>query len=110
MREALQEFAESYLAFHPGQRSAQAVVYPAPKRHVASGGSGQVEDVGIGKGLRIAVGGADQEEDLLPAPYLLAADLLVHQRRTAVDLHRAVESQHLLDSRVDETRVLAQTV
>ena len=61
----------------------------------------RIEDVGIGKALRIPVGGAEQKADLLTLPQGDAGELDVLQRVAGEEMQGRVEPQQFFDRRGD---------
>jgi hypothetical protein len=78
---------EQRFGLEPGDVLADALVEPHPEPDVAGGVAGEVERVGVGPTPRVAVGRAEEHEDLLA----LRDDVLPH---SDVDGGRAEEGLH----------------
>ena len=95
-------------AFHARQRRAQAVMDAAAEGHVLAGVAGDVEAVRLGEGRGIAVGRAQDQQDFVAFPDLVAEQVEILHGDALVDLHRPVEAQELVDRRADQLGLAPQ--
>ena len=72
--------------------------------HMAVGIAGDVEPVGIGELIGVAIGGADHDVENLAFADLYAADFKILARGTDATLGRRVEAEEFLSRQVDELR------
>src|SRR5260370_23620247 len=94
--EALRERLEDLLTFHPSQGRPEAVVNPISESHVRVRLSGNVEPVGIGEHLGIAIGGGDEPADAIVLAHHLVAHLDIPRGDPLDRLDRRVIAQALL--------------
>ena len=104
--EPVEQHLEDDSAFQTRQRGAEAMVDPAPERDVGPGVAPDIEPVRILEHVRIPVGRAQKEHDVVAFPQRNAAHLAVGEHAPKIRLHRRVESEELLDGRRDQARVI----
>ena len=86
---------ESDARFQVAQRCADADMRSVAKRKRRSLVAREVEPIGIGKSIRVAVARPDQQQDVLAAPDRAAVQRKVLARAATRELHRAVVTQQL---------------
>src|ERR1700742_4407725 len=97
-------------ALHPCQCGAEATVNPVSQAHVLRLGlvAVDVEGVGVGKGVRIAVRGGVHHEHRLARWNRAATDVGLFEGVADVVLHRSLVAQQFLDGSRDLTAVCFQ--
>ena len=96
--EALVERTQTDRCLEARELGTEAVVRSGREREVVSGVlAGDVEGVGVGEHVRVAVGSAEQHDDPAAARQVRAGHLDVLARHPPGELHGGVEAQHLLD-------------
>ena len=80
-------------------------MHAVTERHVAVGIAGDVEPVGIGELIGVAIGGADHDVENLAFADLYAADFKILARGTDATLGRRVEAEEFLGRQVDEFEI-----
>ena len=77
VRHAPQQLLDRHAHLEPRQVRADAAVRADAERHVASVAPVEVELVGLGEDVAVAVGGAEQEQDALAGRDALPGDLRI---------------------------------
>ncbi len=95
-RETVEKGPESDLAFQPSERSSQTVVDASAEGDVLTSVSTDLEAIGFGKGRRVAIGGTEAENDLLPCGDSVASEIEICCRDAPRDLHGTIEAQQLV--------------
>src|SRR6516165_6594544 len=96
------------LALDTGELGPKAMMDAAAERERTSLPPRDIETVGIGKGLRIAIGGAKQANDRLALGEIHAADLDILERGACNDLDRRIIAQEFLDRAADQRGIFPQ--
>ena len=107
-REALQQHLERDPSLQARERRAEAVVDAAPEREVGIVRAADIEPVGRLEHVRVPVGGADQDGDVVARADLEPVHRAVGPRAPDGRLRRGIEAQQLLDGRRDEAGVVAE--
>jgi hypothetical protein len=100
--------ADGDLGLHPREVLPQAGVNSGAESQVTVVPTADVQPVRIGELDRVAVGGGDQDEDLLTAPDELVAERDVLECQPSEGLDRRVVAEELFDRAPDQLGVLPQ--
>src|SRR5579871_1916118 len=95
--DALCERGEYRLGLEPGHRLADTAVNAGAECHVPGRAPADVELVGPLPAARIAIGGGEEQQNLLPLTQSHACNIDSFRRRTEERLHRRLEPQHFLE-------------
>src|SRR6516165_5169271 len=96
------------LSLDTGELGPKAMMDAAAERERTTLPPRDIEAVGIGKGLRIAIGGAKQAKDRLALGEIHAADLDILERGAPDDLDRRIVAQEFLDRTADQRGIFPQ--
>ena len=108
LREALQQRLEDDPALKPRERGAQAIMDAPAQGQVGTLGTADVEAVGMVEGLRVAIGGADQEDDVVLPAQFEPVHLAVREGAAEERLGRRIVAQQFFHRGGDQARILAQ--
>src|SRR6266568_6261644 len=100
---------EGDLTFDAGKRGAEAEMRRPAECEVAIIRPGQVQSVGIGKALRVAIAGRHDSHYGIALADPLPTQLHVVRGEPRRMLARALVAQQLLDRGLDDRRVVAQS-
>ena len=106
VRETLQQHLEDDPALKTCKRRAHAVVDAPPEGQVGALGAADIEAVWVFERIRVAVGSADQDNDVVPFPHLGPVHLAVRKRAPERRLRRRIVAQQLFDRGRDQARIL----
>ena len=95
--QALKQDRKGNLHFKPRQGCADAEMDAGPEAHMRAGLAPRIETVGIWKALWIAIGGAEQEADLVALAQFHTGNLDVFQGVAGEKMERRVVAQQFFD-------------
>ncbi len=107
IRHAAEQRGEHHLGLDPRQLRADAKMDAAAERQRLQPFPCDVQPVGIGKHLRIAIGGADQCHDQVAFRECFGSEHDRLRHRAGDRLYRALEPQDFLDRVRDQRRIVA---
>src|SRR5579883_919200 len=109
-RKALEDGRENDLALEAGERSAETEVSGPTEGKVAIVLACEIEAVGLGETLGIAIAGSQDGHDCLAAPNELAAKRDVRRSHAGGVLGGRLETQQLLDGGGNERIIIAEAL
>ncbi len=104
----MQERVERHLRLQSCQRCANAVVVPQAESEVPILSAPDIEAVGIGEPLRVAIGSRDKREDDRARPKLHSRELHRFYHSAVGELHGRLEAQALLHGAWEEREIVLE--
>jgi hypothetical protein len=108
-RKSVEKSIEGNLGFGPRKRCTETVVNAHAEGNMIAQLAVEAEFIGIGKLLRVAVGGAEEDRDHFTLRDLDSRDLYVPCRHTEQLLDGALVSQRFFDDSFDEVTICTQS-